>query len=265
MTARAGWSPWLVLGGGLFVLALLLSWFTTPVRPVWDALDVRVFFALNGTLESGDIWRWCWAAANTRLFDLVTALSFAAVYATFVFRGGWTHAATRVAGGIFLLAFTVFTLDVSSNYVYTFDRDSPSLVLEPAYRISDMIAAIKVKDTSGSSFPGDHGTAVLLFTIFIWFLCGRRYGLVAAAIAFVAVWPRMVGGAHWVTDLLVGSVSIAVMAGILALATPLAVWVIARIEWVLLHVLRWLHRRGWVPAAAVGSMDVHQVAASQGD
>ena len=59
---------------------------------------------------------------------------------------------------------TVMVLHVSSNVIFTFDRLSPSLVLEPVFRLSEVVTSVKVKDVSGNSFPGDHGTAVGLFT-----------------------------------------------------------------------------------------------------
>jgi Kdo2-lipid A phosphotransferase len=250
MQHNSAWSPRALAAGIVVVALLVFSWFGSPLRPAWDALDEAVFYALNGTLQSGDGWRLVWAAANTRLFDLFTAILFAAVYLAFIVNGGWSQCASRTAGGVFLAVYTVLVLDVSSNYIYTFGRDSPRLVLEPAYRISDMISSVKVKDTSGSSFPGDHGTAVLLFTTLIWFFCGRRYGFVAAGIALVAIWPRMVGGAHWATDLLVGSTSIALTAGLLALATPLATSLAGAIERLLQRGLNWLHGMGWVPVQA---------------
>ena len=42
--------------------------------------------------------------------------------------------------------------------------DRTRRVLEPVYRLKDVITSVKVKDVSSNSFPGDHGTAVVLFT-----------------------------------------------------------------------------------------------------
>ncbi|MEM7407788.1 MAG: phosphatase PAP2 family protein [Pseudomonadota bacterium] len=241
------WHPgWLLLGCGVAAL-LCWSWFGGWLRPGWDRVDEHVFFALNGSLAEGDLWRWLWAAANTRLKDAVTGALFAAIFAVYIWRGGLVGASRRLAQGMFVAAYTVLVLDVSSNYLFTFERLSPSLVLEPAHRIYDVITAVKVKDASGNSFPGDHGTAVLMFTGLIAFFCGRRYALFAAALAFVAIWPRLVAGAHWLSDLGVGSASIALVALSVALATPVAAVLTGLATRLLRTLATPLVRSGWLP------------------
>jgi Kdo2-lipid A phosphotransferase len=241
---------WLGLVCGLSVAACLLaSWFTLPLRPAWDVFDRQVFFLLNATLESGDSWRWFWAAANTRIVDAVSALLFGVIFAVYICRPGWRGLAERVAEGCFLAGYTIFVLDISSNWIFTFERLSPSLTLEPVFHLADVITSVKVKDVSSNSFPGDHGTAVMMFATLIWFYAGTRYGLWASLLAGLLVWPRLVSGAHWITDLFVGSASIAIIALSIALATPLArvaPLLLVRLVWVLATPLI---ERGWVSAA----------------
>ena len=252
---KTGWRP-LVLSAQLgFAALLLVSWFgpLTVVRPYWDALDAAVYLQLNGTLASGDTWRWFWAVANTRMVDAVSALLFAGIFCVYILRGGWVAVPIRVAQGVFLAVFTVFILNLSSNWIFDFERLSPSLVLKPFYGLAGMLGDIKVKDVSGNSFPGDHGTAVVLFTVFIGAFCGRRYGFVAGLLAFALVWPRMISGAHWITDLLVGSASVALVASALALATPLASSLVMLIARVLAGVIQWLVGKRLLPASAASA------------
>ena len=169
------WRPVMLFVQLALAALLLASWFD-PIafmRPLWDALDAAAYLKLNGTVESGDAWRWFWAAANTRIVDGISALLFVLIFGVFIIRGGWANAAVRISQGAFVAVYTVLVLDLSSNWIFTFDRASPSLVLEPFYGLAGMLGDIKVKDTSGSSFPGDHGTAVVLFTVFIGAFCGR--------------------------------------------------------------------------------------------
>lgn len=249
---NTGWRPLMLLIQLGLAALLLLSWFgpLTGVRPYWDVLDTAVYLQLNGTLASGETWRLFWAVANTRIVDGVSALLFAAIFCVYVIRGGWVDMPARIAQGVFLAVFTVFILNLSSNWIFDFERLSPSLVLTPFYGLAGTLGDIKVKDVSGNSFPGDHGTAVVLFTVFIAAFCGRSYGFAAGVLAFSLIWPRMISGAHWITDLLVGSASIALVASALALGTPIAGRSVCQLACVLGGVSRWLAAKGLLPAGA---------------
>ena len=54
-------------------------------------------------------------------------------------------------------------------------------------------------------FPGDHGYGVMAMILFIWLFGNWRRGHVAALFLFPFVLPRIVSGAHWATDVTVGS------------------------------------------------------------
>ena len=226
--ASRSWRP-VFLISCLFTAALLLSsWWWPVTREYWDALDAAAFYWLHGSiLDGGNDWRVFWAYANTRPIDGISALLFASIFFTWIWRGGWSSAPERIAEGFFLFGVTVMVLHVSSNVIFTFDRLSPSLVLEPVFRLSEVVTSVKVKDVSGNSFPGDHGTAVSLFTLFIWAFSGWKRGVAALVLAVLAVLPRLMGGAHWITDLAVGSASIALVTAGLTLGTPFAKWCIA--------------------------------------
>src|SRR5699024_3876990 len=71
------------------------------------------------------------------------------------------------------------------------------------------VNSLHVKDSSTVSFPGDHATVVATFIYLFWALAGWRYGLVASVIAVVASMPRLVAGAHWLTDDVVGGIGTA--------------------------------------------------------
>ncbi|NKC13386.1 MAG: phosphatase PAP2 family protein [Gammaproteobacteria bacterium] len=235
--ATARWRLWrlrVIAGCWLAAAALLGSWFWPVTRSVWDHIDTYAFNILHGHLRyMGAGWHWFWAAANTRWFDLGSALAFALIFLFHLKAGGLMDLTRRLAQGVFLTVFTVTVLYLSTKHVFVFERLSPSLQLQPVIRLSTVFTEIKVKDISGNSFPGDHGTTVTLFTFFIWAFAGRRLGLITVLVAGFLVLPRMVSGAHWLTDLLVGSAAIALVALPLALATPLSATVIALLDGIL--------------------------------
>jgi hypothetical protein len=76
---------------------------------------------------------------------------------------------------------------------------------------------------------------------------------VAGLLAFALVWPRMISGAHWITDLLVGSASVALVAWALALATPLAACSVMLIARVLAGVIHGLVAKRLLPAGAAAA------------
>ena len=90
-----------------------------------------------------------------------------------------------------------------------------------AFRLSSVIEWTKVKDHSRKSFPGDHATTAVLFTCFVYYLMGWRLGLLATLYAIFFCLPRLIVGAHWLTDILLGSSLIAISVSSLIMGTPI--------------------------------------------
>jgi len=212
---------WLRLALCLGLAGLLLgSWFFSPTRAMWNQLDTAVFRLFDASLAWGYPWQVFWAAANNRAADALAALLFLGIFLHYMLSGEKSELGTRLAQGVFTAACTILALDLFSEYVFNFDRPSPTLVLPDALRLSELVPWLPTKDSSGASFPGDHGAALVLFTSFIWFFAGRRHGMVALGVSLFFVWPRLVGGAHWLSDLLVGSSFVSLVTLSLLLATP---------------------------------------------
>ena len=211
---------WL-LGGIAGAALLLASWWWSPTRTMWDAFDLWVFAAFNQSLADGPGWQRFWAYANHRGSDLLAMGLFGLVFLLFAIRGRRTSFLHRVLMGGFAVLITSICVTVSEWLFQDFGRLSPSLVVDGALRLGEIVHDVRFKDASRSCFPGDHGTAVICLTAFAWRYGGRRFGLAAAALAIVFVLPRVVVGAHWATDLVVGSVAFAVPLLCVILATPL--------------------------------------------
>ena len=127
---------------------------------------------------------------------------------------------------------------------------SPSLVLSPANRLSELAPHIPAKDGTSNSFPGDHGTIVLCW-LGLFILSSRR-PLAIGAVALLSVLfmlPRLVAGAHWLSDNLVGSLSITILTLSWCYCTPLLQWLTDKSLRVLEPIIRFGRR---IPL--VGSM-----------
>jgi membrane-associated phospholipid phosphatase len=90
-----------------------------------------------------------------------------------------------------------------------------------------------VKDETAACFPGDHATTLLLFTVLYTFYAGRKFGIYAALYAIFRILPRLIVGAHWASDIIVGSGCLVLFFLSLALCTPFHTWMVDRIEKIL--------------------------------
>ena len=224
LASEAAGTPWRwrwFLGCQLAAAVLLGSKFVPPFDALWQRLDLAVFETTNASLASGHAWQLLWAITNHRAFDAAAGGFFLLIFAWFIFQGRGRERCQRLAAGAFAFAWTVLVLDFSSDWVFNFRHPSPTLVVADAVRLSELVPHIKIKDSSGASFPGDHGTALIMFTATIGFFAGRRLGMLAAAGAVLFALPRLMSGAHWLSDIAVGSASVALVALALAFATPL--------------------------------------------
>lgn len=222
---RRIWHPLPFFLCHLFALLIYGSWLFTPTRSLWDALDNELFFLLNGLLADGGWWVRFWAAANTKIADIVSGLSMILIFLVFIFTGPRSSRIDRLSmfgimSGMILLSQDGGLVDLYKEIIAV-ERFSPSLVLEPAYRLSELVPQIKAKDASYSSFPGDHGIVIIIWAGSIWFFANWRWGLIATLIGALILLPRMVAGAHWLSDNLVGSSLLGLLMLAWILCTPL--------------------------------------------
>ena len=142
---------------GLHVLAVLLmcSWLWPVLRPYWDRMDRAVFFFLNGTMAYGEGMALLWAVVNFRTFDLVALLILAIPFLA----PETVFSRESINLRFFQFVVLVKVTGLCRRFlvgIMDYERLSPTLVLEPAYRISKLVPYIRAKDESTESFPGDH-------------------------------------------------------------------------------------------------------------
>lgn len=87
----------------------------------------------------------------------------------------------------------------------------------PTYYFSDInrvgeLTGWPTKDASRDCFPGDHGMMLMIYAAFILRYFPRRSFFIALAIVVVFATPRVMIGAHWFTDIAVGSLSVVLVA-----------------------------------------------------
>lgn len=222
-------------------LAIAVALFVTYVMPgsadLWHALDVHVAFALNSWVTTNQLQQLIWSIGNMRVFDFISGAAMLLVLAYYVLKGRQATASVRCAYAIVISVMLVALVALTRNVIFQhFPNPSPSLVLEPFTRLSE-VNSFGVKDSSSVSFPGDHATVVATFVFLLWVLAGWRYGIVACIIAIIACMPRLVAGAHWLTDDVVGGAGTAFATVPWVVFTPLSAAIVARLA-------PWLARLG---------------------
>ena len=194
----------------LVSLLLLASWAIPSTKALWHAVDVPVFRLLNGSLGHLPAWDFLWALLSTRVADLLAAV----VMLCSLILGGVVFDRHYLRRGLLtFIALLAFTLVVRTVFTRLIDaaglqHASPSVFLGDGFSLSRafpwMEEIMEIKDRSSRSFPGDHASVLLLWTVFLsLFARGKRLLLVWMTGIFLIL-PRLVAGAHWLSDNLVG-------------------------------------------------------------
>jgi Kdo2-lipid A phosphotransferase len=220
-TTNARWRvPHLVVAQFVSIL-LLSSWFMEPTRSLWLFTDDRVFWLFNDSLKTGsDSWRMLWALTNHRLFDAISAGLLVTVFLVSARRKG--RASWHWHAAVIAVTVVAAVIGTRIGHLIPVERPSATMVYDHVFRLSSWATGFNTKDISYSTFPGDHGMVALIGFGYAFHYLGRGYAWAAFAAGLVIVLPRLVGGAHWLSDEVVG----AGFAGILVLSwsfyTPLA-------------------------------------------
>jgi Kdo2-lipid A phosphotransferase len=208
------------------IAALLIGTFLWPAtRVVWDKLDHNVFQFLNRSLKGHHNWQIFWAMANHRFADWIEDLFFLGFFIAYV-RGLRQQlrrrAICQITFCVLFMAASIYLINrVLFRYGVVIYRDSPTLSIESSFRLSEEIPWLDIKDDSYKSFPADHATTALLFAAsYIYYSRSWRLGLAAGFYAIFLCIPRLITGAHWLSDVLIGSGCITLITLSWALCTP---------------------------------------------
>ena len=201
--------------------SLFLPW----TQKVWQIIDISFFKWINQSLLDRPLWQLFWALANHKLADWVTDVCILCFFIIYVRRAPKGLRLKRVAQLLFFIfyiaAIIYFVNGMFFREHWTLPRLSPTRVIENSVRLSHEIPWMKIKDGSSQSFPGDHGTTALLFAASFTYLAGWRLGILSCFYAAFLCMPRLITGAHWLSDIVVGSGSITLLFLAWALYTPL--------------------------------------------
>lgn len=222
---NSSWNVKILLLCHLIGALLFASLFWPITEAFWNTIDIAFFKCINSTLRDHPYWQLFWAFANHKLADWVEDLCVLCFFIAYVRQGHQTLRKRKAAELVFIVFYIAAILYFINRVLFRENLDiprlSPTLVVEDSVRLSDEIPWMKIKDEASKSFPGDHATTALLFAASFSYLAGWRLGVLASLYGAFLCMPRLITGAHWLSDVVVGSGTIAIVCLSWAFCTPL--------------------------------------------
>lgn len=218
------WNWYKLIGCHLLIAFFAASFFWEPTRDLWNAIDAGVFRLLNGSLEGHHNWQVFWALANHNMADWVTDIFFLSFFIAAVYSQPKEERLKQTAHILFCclyIACIIFFVNrVLFRHHLHIPRPSPTLVFPDSLKLSHEINWLKIKDAAKQSFPGDHGTTAILFAASYASFASRRLKILGWLYGIFLCLPRLITGAHWLSDIILGSGSIALFFLSWAFYTP---------------------------------------------
>ncbi|WP_413507828.1 phosphatase PAP2 family protein [Serratia proteamaculans] len=208
-------------------IALFLSWFLPVNHGYWFTLDSSIFFFFNRHLATDPAFLHLVAITNNRAFDVISLIAMGLLYLCFYLQQDAVGRRRLLVTGVVMLLTAVVLNQL--GHLLPVKHPSPSLSFENVNRVSEL-TGIPTKDASSDSFPGDHGMMLMIFSCFMLRYFNRRAFAVALLITVVFSLPRVMIGAHWFTDIAVGSLSVVLVGASWCLMTPLSDVLILRLN-----------------------------------
>ncbi|HEY2451212.1 MAG TPA: phosphatase PAP2 family protein [Scandinavium sp.] len=206
-------------------ISLFFSWYLPTNHGFWFPLDTGIFRFFNQGLTESRAYVWFLAITNNRAFDGCSLVAMGSLMLSFWLKEqAQGRRRIMIIGIVMLLAAVI--VNQLAQHLMPVKHASPSLFFPNANRVSDLLN-ISTKDASKDSFPGDHGMMLLIFSTFMWRYFGHKAFAVALIIFVVFAFPRVMIGAHWFTDIAVGSLAAVLIGMSWILLTPLSDKIIA--------------------------------------
>ncbi len=207
-------------------LALFLSWYLPVNHGFWFIIDSGIFHFFNQKLVESHAFLWWVAITNNRAFDGCSLLAMGGLMLSFWLKEDASGRRRIVIIGLVMLL-TAVVLNQLGQALIPVKRASPTLSFEHIYRVSELLH-IPTKDASKDSFQRSRYDAADIFRLYAalfrqkggdyrpYYICGFAF-------------PRVMIGAHWFTDIVVGSLTV-ILIGLPVADDPLSDRAIALFE-----------------------------------
>jgi membrane-associated phospholipid phosphatase len=200
-----------ILISHLVVAILLASWWIFP--SFWERVDISTFRFCHSFIEESPFWQRFWATLSNHTFDWIHDVVFFACFAPYLFLGtDKRKKSIALILGVLFTGLVIFSVNKTFfPKVLKYERYSPTALFKDTVRLKTLVPDLRFKDISTNSYPGDHATTAVFFTYFAFYFLGWRRAIFCTAYAIFFCMPRLVAGAHWLTDIVMGSMPIALI------------------------------------------------------
>ena len=198
-------------------IALFFSWYPPEHQGFWFQLDKSVFYFFNDLLPQSKVFTYFVAFVNLRAFDSVAFIFMLLIFYGYYRKCNAVGKRRMFCMGIAMLVSAVIAKQCDMEI--PIERASPTKFFDQVNLVSQL-SGWPAKNRAGDSFPGDHGMMLLIFSGYMLKYFGRKAFLECLAVVVLFSLPRIMGGAHWLTDVIVGSVSIVLVVLSWLLLTP---------------------------------------------
>src|SRR5471032_1569527 len=198
-------------------IALFLSYYLQANHGFWFPIDPSIFFYINQHLATDKPFLHIVAVTNNRAFDGISLLAMGLLYLSYYIKRDTAGRRRMIIIGFVMLLTAVILNQL--GHLLPVSHKSPSLSFPDVNRVSKL-TGIPTKDASSDSFPGDHGMMLIIFSCFMLRYLSKGAFAVAVLITLIFSLPRIMIGAHWFTDIAVGSLSVVLIGASWWLMTP---------------------------------------------
>lgn len=225
-----------------FIALLLLAFFLPGVSTLINGLDHAFFRFLNESLRGHPSWQYFWALANHKLTDWLHDVVFLILIICAIASAPKQERIKKTAQFLFCIFYLAFLIYFINRLLFRENleivRFSPSLQLDDSVRLSKEIPGMGIKDASTQSFPGDHATTALFFAAAYSYYANKKLAILGWIYGIFICLPRLIAGAHWLSDVAIGSTCLILFFLTWAFYSPFGAKSISFIERTLRFVLR---------------------------
>lgn len=224
------------------ITLMLLGLFIPYTRNLLTAIDHNFFFFVNNSLKGHPNWQFFWVIANHKLTDWAHDLVFFALFVAAIMSVPKVERLKKTAQFLFCIFYISLIIYFINRILFrenlSIARVSPTIEFPDCVRLSKEFPHINIKDSSKQSFPGDHATAALFFAVCYNYYANRKLAILGWIYAIFICLPRLIVGAHWLSDVVIGSGCIVLFFFSWAVYSPLGAKATCFTEQILRFVLR---------------------------
>jgi len=195
-----------------FTFLILPLAFLLRSSSFFHEIDISLAYFFNDIIRLHPSLQNTCALLNSKIGNWLYDGLMALFIVPYIWKGGKEKWLERTVNTLLIVALSFFCYFLFNRYITRqlhFKSQSPTGILPDLFNLAEAINWIKVKIHSSNSYPSDHGSTIFMFILSTYYLMGRKIGALAVVASIPFALPRLLVGAHWASDLFLGSLPLA--------------------------------------------------------